>query len=105
MHEGRPPAPAPPPAHQVRDLLLRKQERLATALKSLTAHMPREMLAAVGAKFADLERRLRTKACSIEEVDAQRRLVAELPAKMVPLLAEVEAAQVGCGARDGGAGC
>ncbi|GBF98747.1 dynein heavy chain axonemal [Raphidocelis subcapitata] len=78
---------------KVRDLLLRKQERLATALKSLTARMPREMLAAVGAKFADLERRLRTKATSIEEVDAQRRLVAELPAKMVPLLAEVEAAQ------------
>jgi hypothetical protein len=93
---GLPPKSYNPRAvQQVRDLLLRKQERLATALKSFAARVPREMLAAVGAKFADLERRLRSKACSIEEVDAQRRLVAELPAKMVPLMAEVEAAQVG----------
>jgi len=52
------------------------------------------MLAAVGAKFADLERQLRAKAGSIEEVDAQRRLVEELPGRVAPLVAEVEATKV-----------
>jgi hypothetical protein len=79
----------------VREALLQKQERLIAALKVLAARVPREMLTAAAAKFAELERRLRLKATSIEELDAQRRFIQELPAKMAPLAAEVEAAKVG----------
>lgn len=82
------------PGPQVRDLLLRKQERLAASLKALAARVPRSMLSAAGAKFAELERALRAKAGSIEDVDAQRRLIAELPGKIAPLVAELEAAKV-----------
>jgi hypothetical protein len=80
---------------QVRDLLLCKQERLAAALKALAVRVPRDALASAGARFADLERQLRAKAATIEEVEARRRLVEELPGKMAPLLAEVEATKVG----------
>jgi hypothetical protein len=54
---------------------LRKQERLAASLKALAARVPRDALAAVGVKFAELERQLRAKAASIEDVDTQRRWV------------------------------
>jgi hypothetical protein len=78
----------------VRDALLRKQERLVAALKAFAAREPREMLAVAAAKFAELERRLRVRAGSIEELDAQRRFIAELPGKVAPLAAVVEAAKV-----------
>ncbi|KAF8071068.1 Dnah1 [Scenedesmus sp. PABB004] len=79
---------------KVRELLLRKQERLVGLLKGFVARVPRDMLAAAGAKAAELERQLRAKAGSIEEVDAQRRLIAEqLPAKLAALAAEVEGAR------------
>lgn len=79
----------------MRDLLLRKQERLVVQLKALAAAAPAGRLAATGTKFGELERRLRAKAGSLEDVDAQRRFVAELPTAMAPLVAEVEATQVG----------
>lgn len=58
---------------QVREALLRKKERLVGLLKGLMARVPRGMLAATGAKFGELERQLKTKPASIEDVDAQRR--------------------------------
>eukprot|EP00882_Tetradesmus_deserticola_P030997 GHRQ01035031.1.p1 GENE.GHRQ01035031.1~~GHRQ01035031.1.p1 ORF type:complete len:225 (+),score=128.54 GHRQ01035031.1:132-806(+) len=62
-------------------------------LKALVARMPRSIMAAASAKFSELERQLKAKASSIEEVDQQRKFAAELPAKMASLVAEVEAAQ------------
>jgi hypothetical protein len=64
-----------PPRKQVRELLLRKQEALVAGLRALAARVPRAMLAAAGAKFAELERQLRAKAATLEDVDAQRRWV------------------------------
>jgi dynein heavy chain len=58
---------------QVRDQLLRVKFRLVQLLKGLTARIPRVIIASASAKAADLEKQLRAKANSIEEVDAQRK--------------------------------
>lgn len=105
-------------------------------LKALAATIPTNLMSATSNKFSDLERQLKAKAGSLEEVDAQRkyvavhseplphtlhhhfapsralhprrfvtptlclspcpacRVVAELPGKMAPLLADVEATKV-----------
>lgn len=61
------------PRFQVRDLLLRKKEKLLDQLKALAASIPTNLISATSAKFGDLERQLKAKAGSIEEVDAQRK--------------------------------
>jgi hypothetical protein len=58
---------------QVREALLRKKEKLVGMLKALVARVPRSMMAATSAKFSELERQLKAKASSIEEVDQQRK--------------------------------
>jgi dynein heavy chain len=58
---------------QVRDVLLRKKEKLVGMLKALVARVPRSMMAATSEKFSELERQLKAKANSIEEVDQQRK--------------------------------
>ncbi|KAF6265909.1 dynein heavy chain 2 [Scenedesmus sp. NREL 46B-D3] len=78
---------------KVREALLRKKEKLVCMLKTLVARVPRSMLAATSSKFSELERQLKAKASSIEEVDQQRNFISELPAKMASLVAEVEVAQ------------
>lgn len=60
-------------AVQVRELLLRKKEKLLDQLKALAATIPTNLMNATGAKFSDLERQLKAKAGSIEDVDAQRK--------------------------------
>eukprot|EP00878_Enallax_costatus_P016966 GHUV01017809.1.p1 GENE.GHUV01017809.1~~GHUV01017809.1.p1 ORF type:complete len:1283 (+),score=439.89 GHUV01017809.1:87-3935(+) len=78
---------------KVRDTLLRKKEKLVGMLKAVVARVPRAMVSLTSAKFSELERQVKAKAVSIEEVDAQRKFIAELPAKMASLVAEVEAAK------------
>eukprot|EP00879_Flechtneria_rotunda_P025821 GHRR01027470.1.p1 GENE.GHRR01027470.1~~GHRR01027470.1.p1 ORF type:complete len:267 (+),score=120.11 GHRR01027470.1:1103-1903(+) len=78
---------------KVRDVLLRKKEKLVGLLKALAARIPRVLLAAASAKFSELERQLKAPANSIEEVDAQRKFIGELPMKMAAVVAEVEAAK------------
>lgn len=63
-------------------------------LKALACKMPRIMMSIVSSKFSELERQLRVKAANIEEVDNQRRFAEELPGKLAPLVAEVEATKV-----------
>jgi dynein heavy chain len=79
----------------VRDALLKKKEKLVQQLKALAARVPRKALAAVGAKFAELERELRARPADLEQVDEQRRLVEALPGKVASLMVEVEATRVG----------
>lgn len=59
----------------MRELLLRKKEKLLDQLKALTATIPTTLISATSNKFSDLERQLKTKAGSIEDVDAQRKWV------------------------------
>ena len=56
--------------------------------------MPRRIVAAVAAKFGEVEKRLRMKPNSIEEVADQRQFVEALPRKVAELVAEMDAAQV-----------
>lgn len=63
---------------QVRELLLRKKGKLLDQLKALAATIPTNLIVATSTKFSDLERQLKAKAGSIEEVDAQRKYVLTL---------------------------
>ena len=80
---------------RARDALLRRQQQLVAALRARAAAAPRALLAGAGAGFAELERALRAKARCLEDVEAQRRLIAELPARTAALVADIEAAKVG----------
>lgn len=67
---------------KTRELLLKKQEKLVTLLKGLAARVPRKAIAAVSAKFAELDKQVKTKANTIEDVDNQRKFIEALPAKV-----------------------
>jgi hypothetical protein len=69
---------------QVRELLLRKKERLVEQLKALAATIPTNLMSATSNKFSDLERQLKAKAGSLEEVDAQRKYVRTVHSRTVP---------------------
>ena len=56
--------------------------------------MPRRIVAAVAAKFGEVEKRLRLKPGNIEEVADQRQFMDALPRKVAELIAEMDAAQV-----------
>lgn len=60
---------------QTREQLVRKKEKLVDQLKALAASIPTTLMAATSNKFTELERQLKAKAGSLEEVDAQRRSV------------------------------
>ncbi len=57
----------------MREQLLRKKEKLLDQLKALAATIPTNLMNATSNKFSDLERQLKVKAGSIEDVDAQRK--------------------------------
>ena len=79
---------------QVRDVLISKKQRLIRSLKEALSRVPRRIVAAVAAKFSELDKRLRIKASSIEEVADQRQFMDALPRRVAELVAEMEAAQV-----------
>lgn len=79
---------------KVRDLLISKKQRLIRSLKEALLRVPRRIVAAVAAKFGEVEKRLRMKPTSIEEVADQRQFVDALPRKVAELVAEMDAAQV-----------
>lgn len=58
---------------QVRDTLLRKKEKLVSMLRAVVARVPRAMMSASSAKFSELERQVKAKTTSVEDVDAQRK--------------------------------
>lgn len=61
---------------QVRDHLLRVKSKLVLLLKGLAARIPRALLSAASFKASELEKQLKSKPNSIEDVDAQRRYAA-----------------------------
>lgn len=79
---------------QVRELLVAKKQKLIRALKDALSRVPRRIIAAVSAKFLELDKRLRQSPTNIEEVADQRQFVDSLPRKVNELVAEMEAAQV-----------
>ncbi|KAL0019092.1 hypothetical protein WJX77_000912 [Trebouxia sp. C0004] len=78
---------------KVRDLIISKKQRLIRSLKEALSRVPRRIVAAVAAKFGEVEKRLRLKPSNIEEVADQRQFIDALPRKVAELIAEMDAAQ------------
>lgn len=83
-----------PPSHvlrtfcrclQVRDHLLRVKSKLVLLLKGLAARIPRALLSAASFKASELEKQLKSKPNSIEDVDAQRRYAAAFCGGIAPV--------------------
>ena len=75
-------------------MLISKKQRLIRSLKEALSRVPRRIVAAVAAKFSEVEKRLRMKPNNIEEVADQRQFIDALPRKVAELVAEMDAAQV-----------
>lgn len=75
-------------------MLVSKKQKLVRALKDAMSRVPRRVIAAVSAKFVELDKKLRQKPSSIEEVADQRQFIESLPRKVTELVAEMETAQV-----------
>ena len=75
-------------------MLVSKKQKLVRALKDAMSRGPRRVIAAVSAKFVELDKKLRQKPSSIEEVADQRQFIESLPRKVTELVAEMETAQV-----------
>ncbi|KAJ9531689.1 hypothetical protein QJQ45_021839, partial [Haematococcus lacustris] len=80
-------------ASQVRETLLKKQEKVVSLLKALCARVPRKMMTAVTAKFVEIEKVLRAKTSCLEDVDEQRKYIEALPNKVMELMLEIEASK------------
>ena len=66
-------------------------------LKALSARVPKRMMAAVTSKFQEIERALRVKTNSIEDVDEMRKYIEQLPMKIAELYQDIEATKVCAG--------
>lgn len=79
---------------QVRELLIKKKEKLVGLLKALCSRVPKKMMAAVSAKFQEIDKVLRVKTTCVEDVDEQRKYIESLPNKIAELMQDVETTKV-----------
>ena len=77
----------------MRDLLISKKQRVVRSLKEALSRVPRRIIASAAAKFGEVEKKLRMKPSSIEEVADQRQFIESLPRKVAELVAEMDGAQ------------
>jgi gentisate 1,2-dioxygenase len=66
----------------LRDRLIEHQEDLVKRLNKLVLSVPRDLVAAVTKKYKDITAALMSKPSTIEEVEAQRSLIENLPNKV-----------------------
>ncbi|KAK9803422.1 hypothetical protein WJX72_010826 [[Myrmecia] bisecta] len=79
---------------KVREALVEKKGKLIRALKEVVARVPRSIMVAVGAKYSEIDKRLRARVGSIEEVDEQRQFIDALPRRLNELGTEAESTKV-----------
>lgn len=77
----------------VKEKLLAKQRELMAALQKVLQTVPREAMVAVARRYKDLQTQLMQKPECLEDVDRQRKLIDDLPAKIQELTADAEAMQ------------
>lgn len=77
----------------VKEKLLAKQRELVAGLNKVLQTVPREAMVAVARRYKDLQAQLLQKPECLEDVDRQRRLIEDLPAKIQELTADAEAVQ------------
>ncbi|KAG1679690.1 hypothetical protein FOA52_006209 [Chlamydomonas sp. UWO 241] len=78
---------------KTRDMLLQRKAKLVSLLKLLVARVPRKMMSALDVKFKEIERQLRAKTTSLEDVDEQRKYIEALPQKLGEIYTELELAK------------
>ena len=77
----------------VKEKLLAKQRELVAALQKVLQTVPREAMVALARRYKDLQTQLMQKPECLEDVDRQRKLIDDLPAKIQELTADAEAMQ------------
>lgn len=75
-------------------MLVSKLQALYQKLKQLLSRIPKLKMGAIALKYQEIEKCLRVKCTTVEEVDEQRNYVNQLPATISTLVAEIEEAQV-----------
>ncbi|KAF5829735.1 dynein heavy chain, N-terminal region 2-domain-containing protein [Dunaliella salina] len=75
---------------KVREVLLKKKEKLVALLRSLCARIPRKMMSVVSSKFSEIERVLRQKPEKLEDVHEQRKFIDGLPQAIGTLMQDIE---------------
>lgn len=73
---------------------MNKLESLILKLKLLLCKIPKLKMASVAMKYIDIEKKLQVKCTSIEDVDEQRRHVAQLPNAVGAILEDIELTKV-----------
>lgn len=77
----------------VKEKLLATQRDLVVRLLKMLQAVPREAMVAVARRYKELQAQLLQKPECLEDVDRQRRLIEDLPAKIQELTAEAETVQ------------
>lgn len=79
---------------QVRELLVNKLENSISKLKILLCKIPKMKMASVAANYVEIEKKLQIKCSTIEEVDEQRKYIAQLPNIVGSILEDIELTKV-----------
>ena len=74
---------------KVREALLNKKEKQVQLLADLVAWVPKQAMSTISAKFAAINQELKKSCTTIEEVDAMRKYIEDLPRAVNDLKAEV----------------
>lgn len=74
---------------KVREKLLLKKERQVRLLQELIAYVPRTAMQTISKKFNDINLELKKQCTTIEEVDAMRKYIEDLPRTLLDLRQEV----------------
>lgn len=81
----------------VKEKLVATQRDLVLRLLKVLQTVPRDAMVAVARRYKELQAQLLQKPECLEDVDRQRRLIEDLPAKIQELAADAEAVQPWCG--------
>ncbi|GMH32802.1 hypothetical protein BSKO_00636 [Bryopsis sp. KO-2023] len=78
---------------KVREMMVSKLQALVGKLKQLQARVPKQKMASIAAKYTEIEKKLQVKCTTIEEVDAQRKYIEQLPTSIANIMGEMEEAK------------
>ncbi|CAG9466771.1 unnamed protein product [Pedinophyceae sp. YPF-701] len=78
---------------KVREAIIDRKNKLVAMLRDLMAAVPRRMMAEATRKFEALSRQLQSPMNTIEEVDAQRKFLEDIPKKVAGLEVEMSRTQ------------
>lgn len=80
---------------KMRAQLLQKKEQLSALVTELICKVPRATCQDLDRRFLEIEKQLKSKTTTPEDVAAQREYIASLPQKLGELQGEINGSQVG----------